>query len=620
LKIPLFTKLNHILGELPLPIPKFERFKRKTAKKKQPGEPAEIDWVEVTSTLQLPDEDYFENALGENYRRQPFIHPENSKNLSTPLTTFHAFLDPVLLESILHSTNENIRSQNVILVAQNKPTNKTTTLQELHELIFSLMAMKVSSSDHSEFDNNICILRDVLLRHYGINAKWPNSKRLQFLRTHLRAYGENDNNLENPELDLNTRKVEKIVESFEKVNKNVMGSQGAYVLDETLCAYHGRCGLYCRMDRKPAKEGVLVHNVCKSHSRFSENILLGRTFSEKKMDKPILVEKLIGEKIKNLGLLLCADRGYSTIKMIRYCNTNMIPFIGCIQNRWLSGNYPIFEKDNSKAQLQRFQKRSYCFRAKNEKIYFTAIYDYEAHVPVIIISNFHTREMSQKIHGIRPQTSEIYNKTMAGVDLFDKVTFASDISRKTNRWTTRFAENMFSFLLTNCKTSYCVFNNIPLHTMTHDTYFLEVLKERYGVIENVSCIYLDAKLPLLSRRICNWDKCKSKTIQLCANRVCNKICCENHLAAICFDCYEDHKIRHSNLTLVREKHKVQKRCEIASFCRKKSTITCARAECNQYVCKFHRHNLCLDCCTYWLRSDENNNFSKKVHSKDPKKC
>ena len=127
--------------------------------------------------------------------------------------------------------------------------------------------------------------------------------------------------------------------------------------------------------------------------------------------------------------------------------------------RFLGGDYPVFPKDTNKSAT--FKKRFYTFRAENEEIYLYAVYDHPGKFPFLVVSNFHTNELSSNFcKDRRPLISKLYNSHMVGVDAYDQHVFAHTISRKVNRWPIRIIETCISFALVNARAAYCVKNKI----------------------------------------------------------------------------------------------------------------------------------------------------------------
>ena len=100
-----------------------------------------------------------------------------------------------------------------------------------------------------------------------------------------------------------SRKVEPVVEVFNDISKNVLVTSGGFSLDETLAPYHGRNGVHTKIYRKPAGEGFHYNNVCSSKVRYSHSLVLQRTATEKKWNKAKLVDQMVGEKLKEKGLV-----------------------------------------------------------------------------------------------------------------------------------------------------------------------------------------------------------------------------------------------------------------------------------------------------------------------------
>ena len=171
-----------------------------------------------------------------------------------------------------------------------------------------------------------------------------------------------------------SRKVNDVVKEFNRINSNVFKASKSISLDETLAPFHGRNGIHTKMPRKPAGEGMCYNNVSYAGFRFSESIILQRTATENRWDKPKLIDKMIGNKFKDQNMLMTTDRGYSNVLLIRHCIENKILFLGTIQKRFLSGNYPLFPDDDTARKRRQdpsheFTKRVYYYKIKDESIY-----------------------------------------------------------------------------------------------------------------------------------------------------------------------------------------------------------------------------------------------------------
>jgi hypothetical protein len=170
----------------------YTRFHRKTSTEER------IEWIEVLSLDQLEPLKFFNNKINsEVYYAQPEIVEHCNKNLSNPLSSFHAFMK-IILQSIIPNTSEYLRELN----------QKRTCYDEIVELIMVSMAVTICAGKFDHFQHSVSNLRQFLKTKYGISPKWPGKDRLQVLRSCLRAYGEHENELLPGKM---ARKVENIV-------------------------------------------------------------------------------------------------------------------------------------------------------------------------------------------------------------------------------------------------------------------------------------------------------------------------------------------------------------------------------------------------------------------------
>ena len=377
---------------------------------------------------------------------------------------------------------------------------------------------------------------------------------------------------------------------------------GSYCIDETLSRFLGRNPILVKMPRKPAGQGILYHTLAMRSIPYVEKLLSGKDCSEKGLKNYEVCEKLLGEKLDGRGLPLIADRGYSTLDLVRMSTIRKIPFLGTIKNSFLGGDYPIFPKAASK----NFERKSYTFRVRGENIFMTAFYDYGAKKPVVFISNFHCGELSMSYttsHRDRPMVAEIYSIQMCGVDLWDKTSFFYDISRKTNKWTTRVFENIINYSLCNARIAYCLANDECPQKYTVKTLYLEILHQSYRHAWPVSSINYTFKPPNEKPLRCNWHGCSYKSRSPCSNTDCEKQACISHSVELCIKCLKNQDIK--KLTILKNVPAISTtRCKqldnsaTQHNCTKRTNVQCATLGCGQPLCKLHKFKLCFDCALH----------------------
>ena len=133
-------------------------------------------WEKVDSLSQLPPEDNFTNKIGPGHWGSPEIHPENTKNLGSPKSSFCDFVMPFIINVLIFPTNTHLRSKGI----------KRTTPDEILQLFLFELAQVCTSEKHSVMQKNVASVRRDLFRKYGIPGKWPCKDRLQQIRSHLR--------------------------------------------------------------------------------------------------------------------------------------------------------------------------------------------------------------------------------------------------------------------------------------------------------------------------------------------------------------------------------------------------------------------------------------------------
>ena len=545
--------------------PKVERFRPKNAKKDWKPDHT---WEDVTSSKDMPDEYHYFNL----------VKTLCKKDLRTPFSSFCEFTDPVLKE-IVYNTNINLSKKKLSL----------TNISEMRQLLYFEMAATLHAPKFRKFKYLVSWVRKLLKREHLLKGQWPGNCRLFELRTNLRMYDEEEETGRIPA----TSKVKAAIEIFNQTSENVLNPSGSYSLDETLTPYHGRNALHTKMNRKPAGEGHLFHNVSHVEIRYSERLELGKLATEKKLSKAELVEQLIGTKIQSKGLPLVSDRGYTTISLLRHLTDLQIPYVGTCMNGRLGGNYPKFIKDGKGPEGKAsFRKRLYVYKIKNEPIWLHALYDRPSKEPCIFLSNFHTGEMPQFCTK-RPLISEIYNRLMGGVDSFDRVSGDYAISRKTTRWTVRLIEMVLGFLITNSRSAYCVANKLNHRTYVQKHFFMDILKSALPSVIPVTKICFEQKSKFAKQKRCNWTKCKKTTTEPCSNKLCVLVACTSHSVLLCKDCSNNPEL---SQTLTVRKNNVpcltDRKC---LFCHKKSKITCSVVECQKRVCVQHRAKVCSNC-------------------------
>ena len=96
-------------------------------------------WEKVTSLSQLPALDYFINKVGQGHFASPEIHPENTKDLSSPKGSFLDFVMPFIINVLVVPTNNNLRSKGI----------KRTTSDEILQLFLFELAQVCTAEKHS---------------------------------------------------------------------------------------------------------------------------------------------------------------------------------------------------------------------------------------------------------------------------------------------------------------------------------------------------------------------------------------------------------------------------------------------------------------------------------------
>ena len=199
--------------------------------------PDPVKWIEVLSLNQLEPRNFFYNVVDPaTYYAQPEIVENCSKNLKTPLDSFHSFMK-IILKSIIPNTNEYLRSL----------SKKRTSYEEIVELVMCSMALVVCTGKFQHFKKSVGNLRQILKTDLGISAKWGGVNRQQELRTCMKSYGEHENEILPGKM---ARKVENIIKDVEIASKDTITVHGAYSLDESLVPYHGRNGIHHKIPRK----------------------------------------------------------------------------------------------------------------------------------------------------------------------------------------------------------------------------------------------------------------------------------------------------------------------------------------------------------------------------------
>ena len=88
---------------------------------------------------QLPALDYFINKVGQGHFASPEIHPENTKDLSSPKSSFLDFVMPFIINVLVVPTNNHLRSKGI----------KRTTSDEILQLFLFELAQVCTAEKHS---------------------------------------------------------------------------------------------------------------------------------------------------------------------------------------------------------------------------------------------------------------------------------------------------------------------------------------------------------------------------------------------------------------------------------------------------------------------------------------
>jgi hypothetical protein len=178
------------------------------------------------------------------------------------------------------------------------------------------------------------------------------------------------------------------------------------------------------------------------------------------------------------------------------------------------------------------------------------------------------------------------------------MTRISNKAPKTSRWTVRLIETIAGFLALNARTSFCIKNDAKMKSYSKIDFYRDLLKEKYPQILTVSKISVVAKknnFEVMKR--CNWTKpsnCKMQTKIPCMNQVCEKIACNSHSTALCYDCTQLSDLTKKNI-LINPGRSVKKKYCYFIHCGTQSTKQCAVLECKKTICGKHEFKLCNDC-------------------------
>ena len=89
------------------------------------------------------------------------------------------------------------------------------------------------------------------------------------------------------------------------------------------------------------------------------------------------------------------------------------------------------------------------------------------------------------------------------------------------------------------KTAFCVETKRDFKNYSYDQFFVEILREYYDSVTHLTKIEFEAKLKLLKRKRCLWEKCVYTSNTYCNNKGCEKYACTDHLLIICDTCFYD---------------------------------------------------------------------------------
>ena len=114
-----------------------------------------------------------------------------------------------------------------------------------------------------------------------------------------------------------------------------------------------------------------------------------------------------------------------------------------------------------------------------EKIF----YDHVNIAPVYLLSNFHLGERNHNLIGPRdkPAIVRLYNYSMNGVELFDRLCFHYSIDRNTKKWTSRAIENCLSMSLTKARAIYAVATSQNRKTYSVKLFVKDLLMAEYKI-------------------------------------------------------------------------------------------------------------------------------------------
>lgn len=495
------------------------------------------------------------------------------------------FLGP-LFNEVLEPTNQNLSFHG----------NKEVTAEDLMHLILFEVASASYGEQVPNFEQEVSVVRDKVFLKLGIKAQWPGKDRLHEIRSFIRAYDPD-------EVALPFEKVSRLFDVYNETSKNVISGSNIMSADDCLAGYSGRNPIYNRQDRKPAKQGFLMNDICLIDARYCSKLLLQKECTFLKMGQADIVLELIDEIVTEPYTLICCDKGYTTLQIVSECTKKNIGYIGTIRPDWLQGDRPLFPDGKNK----NFQKRMYTFKERSCDMFLTCFYDHAGKKPVCFLSNFHTGELSSNLTK-RPKISSIYKRSMFAVDCFDFIARHYSIHHKTHKWTVRMFELMCGYLLINARSAYCISNNHDMTTYTMSHFYRDLLKERYTTVEVVHNFTFSPK-GLTSRTRCNWQDCSGRSRVPCSNFRCQKIACEKvHSYLICLECSKKNITR---LTIVKERRQVKHRqCRLYG-CKNRTTLICSVYGCDMPVCDLHRTKLCYDCC-FNTGTSSRHNFSLKM--------
>ena len=348
------------------------------------------------------------------------------KGLKTGEDCFSLFIDDFVVKTIVHHTNEFIKS--FVGEDQRKGHFRLTDETEingwigLNILIGTIKGGTVKQLWQEEMNLgcDLCICA----------MTW---KRFEFLFAVIH-FDDYETRSKRKSMDKFTH----IREIFEHVVSNFQKNYTPtehLCIDEQLLSFRGNCPFKQYMKSKPAKYGIKTWALVDAVSLYTYNLetYLGKPSSVRYTvsNKPEDVVLRLVEPIEETGRNITADNWFTSIPLVKKLADKGLSFVGTIRKN--KRELPLEFKPHRKREVE---SSIFGFNKYKDNLDIALVsYVPKKNRAVVLVSTLHDRiEIDPDVKGSKPSIITFYNADKGGVDSVDQLCVNYNCRRRTKRW------------------------------------------------------------------------------------------------------------------------------------------------------------------------------------------